>query len=185
MTFSHACEYSQKVVWRNISLGCIGTLWLDREDRRSRRLLHQTVDQWVLRILDRGPSLETQDNSSQHGKHSVFLDNLAQRTQDPKILRDQLLSALLGGRDTTSSLLSQTLRQLARRPDIWRKLRHESESLSPGPLTQKSMKDAHLARCCLQECTLPSPKWLIHLSPSFRCNSPSTLPRSPDKSALG
>lgn len=158
MTFSHACEYSQKVVWRKIALGWIGTLLPDREDRRSRRLLHQTVDQWVRRIVEQGPPLEVQKDSqkdpNQDRKHCIFLENLAQRTQDPKVLRDQLLSALLGGRDTTSSLLSQLFHTLARRPDIWQKLREEAKSLGPGPLTQESMKIAKFARQCLQECKI-------------------------------
>ena len=154
MTFSHACEYSQKVVWRKIALGWIGTLWPDQEDRRSRRLLHQTVDQWVWRIIQQGSPLEKQQDPDQDRKHCVFLENLAQRTQDPKVLRDQLLSALLGGRDTTSSLLSQLFHTLARRPDIWQKLREEAKSLGPGLLTQESMRKAKFARQCLQECKL-------------------------------
>ena len=188
MTFSHACEYSQKVVWRKIALGWIGTLWPDREDRRSRRLLHQTVDQWVWRIIRQGSlPQEKQKDPNQDRKHSVFLENLAQRTQDPKVLRDQLLSALLGGRDTTSSLLSQLFHTLARRPDIWQKLRSEAKSLGPGPLTQESMRNAKFARQCLQECKLSPFTSVVlpfHRLPFVRSSSPPT-PRSTHKPALG
>ena len=153
MTFSRACEYSQKVVWRKIALGWISTLWPDREDRRSRRLLHDTVDQYVQQIVQQKPQhplTEKQVDADQ--RDYVFLDSLAQRTQDPKVLRDQILSALLGGRDTTSSLLSNLFHTLARRPLLWRQLREEAASLSAESLTQDRLKKASLSRQCLQEC---------------------------------
>ena len=40
---------------------------------------------------------------------SVFLQALISKTQDPTILRDQLINILLAGRDTTGCLLSWTL----------------------------------------------------------------------------
>lgn len=39
----------------------------------------------------------------------VFLDALMKETQDPKVLRDQLLNILLAGRDTTACCLTWTL----------------------------------------------------------------------------
>ncbi len=148
-------SYSKRSVWWKLLLpGWIGTFWPDQEDRRSRRLLHETVDQWVWPIIQQGPPLEKPKGPDRDRKHCVFLENLAQRTQDPKVLRDQLLSALLGGRDTTSSLLSQLFHTLARRPDIWQKLREEAKSLGPELLTQESMRNARFSRQCLQECML-------------------------------
>lgn len=55
----------------------------------------------------------------------VFLYELSKQTQDEKILTDQLLNVLLAGRDTTASLLSITFLVMARRPDVWNKLRAE------------------------------------------------------------
>lgn len=89
------------------------------------------------------PLTEKQAHADQ--RDYVFLDNLAQRTQDPKILRDQILSALLGGRDTTSSLLSNLFHTLQRRPVLWRQLREEAISLGAEPLTQDRLKKASLA----------------------------------------
>jgi cytochrome P450 len=44
-----------------------------------------------------------------HGKRSVFLDLLAQRTQDRTEMRSQIINILLAGRDTTASTLSWVL----------------------------------------------------------------------------
>ncbi|KAF7712560.1 Uncharacterized protein PECH_005067 [Penicillium ucsense] len=55
----------------------------------------------------------------------VFLYELSKQTVDKTELTDQLLNILLAGRDTTASLLSITFFVMARRPDIWHKLRQE------------------------------------------------------------
>lgn len=55
----------------------------------------------------------------------TFLHALANLTQDRKILRDQILAILVAGRDTTASALSWVFYELARHPEITRKLRAE------------------------------------------------------------
>jgi cytochrome P450 len=50
---------------------------------------------------------------------------LAAYTRDRKVLRDQLVSILLAGRDTTASTLSFTFYELARHPEVFQKLRAE------------------------------------------------------------
>jgi len=61
-------------------------------------------------------------------KRYVFLDALAESTQEPQVLQDQVLSVLLAGRDTTSMLLSWATLCLARHPDVLRKLRAAIET---------------------------------------------------------
>lgn len=59
--------------------------------------IHRYVDQFI------GAALQNRENgevSKNQGKY-VFLAALAQDTQDAKVIRDQSLSALLAGRDTT------------------------------------------------------------------------------------
>lgn len=57
-------------------------------------------------------------------KHT-FLQGLANLTRDRKILRDQISAILMAGRDTTASALSWAFYELARHPEITRKLRAE------------------------------------------------------------
>lgn len=54
-----------------------------------------------------------------------LLKQLINDTSDESELVDQLFNVLVGGRDTTASLLSTQFHVLARRPDIWAKLREE------------------------------------------------------------
>jgi len=59
------------------------------------------------------------------GKKYVFLEELAERTQDPQVLQDQVLNVMLAGRDTTAALLSWTFLCLAKHPEVFKKLRAE------------------------------------------------------------
>lgn len=55
-----------------------------------------------------------------------FLEALAATgIKDRQFLRDQVVAVLLAGRDTTASSLSFTFQELAKNPDIVRKLRRE------------------------------------------------------------
>ncbi|TVY85472.1 Cytochrome P450 52A1 [Lachnellula suecica] len=53
-----------------------------------------------------------------------FLHALAGFTRDRQVLRDQLVAVLLAGRDTTASTLSWTFYELAKKPEIYQKLRN-------------------------------------------------------------
>lgn len=60
--------------------------------------IHRYVDQFIGAALRNGQNGVPAKNQ---GKKYVFLEALAQDTQDPIVIRDQSLSALLAGRDTT------------------------------------------------------------------------------------
>ena len=94
--------------------------WLanTREFRDASAYVRAYVDRFV------GAALTTTAGGDQEkGKTSVFLRGLAHATQDPVELRSQLLNILLAGRDTTASLLSFAVQQLARHPRVFAKLR--------------------------------------------------------------
>lgn len=55
----------------------------------------------------------------------TFLHALAGFTRDRQVLRDQLVAVLLAGRDTTASSLSWLFYELARHPEVVKKLRKE------------------------------------------------------------
>ncbi|KAL8882703.1 MAG: hypothetical protein Q9198_000336 [Flavoplaca austrocitrina] len=150
--FSDACEYTQKVVWRKIALGPKARLWPDSKDRQSRHFLHNIVDRYVEQsVLTQQQSTEKEKEAENKRRRYIFLEHLAERTQDRKVLRDQLLSTLLGGRDTTSTLLSNLFWILARSPSIWRELQKEANSPALQLLDMEALKKASLARQCLQE----------------------------------
>lgn len=73
----------------------------------------------------------------------TFLHALASYTRDRNVLRDQLVAVLLAGRDTTASTLSWIFYELARHPEVFKKLRQEIISkvgLEDAP-TYQHLKD--------------------------------------------
>ncbi|KAL8679577.1 MAG: hypothetical protein Q9224_007024, partial [Gallowayella concinna] len=87
--------------------------------------VHQFVDHFVNRGLEWQKKQETEKSVSKSGETYVFLHQLVKDIQDPIRIRSELLNILLAGRDTTASLLTNLWFVLARRPDIWTKLRVE------------------------------------------------------------
>jgi cytochrome P450 len=89
----------------------------------------------------------------------TFLHALASFTRDRKVLRDQLVAVLLAGRDTTAGTLSWTFYELARSPEITRKLREEiiqQVGLDRAP-TYEDLKSMKYLQVCI----------VIHLHTSY------------------
>jgi len=56
--------------------------------------------------------------------HLTLLHNLAFHTSDRKTIRDQLMSVLFAGSDTTASAMTWVIYELSRHPEVVTKLRH-------------------------------------------------------------
>lgn len=77
--------------------------------------VHQTLSLAPEEVEKRGKS----------DKGFTFLHALARYTRDPVMIRDQIVSVLLAGRDTTAATLSWTFYEMSHYPEIWAKLRKE------------------------------------------------------------
>lgn len=88
---------------------------------RGLKAMDQYVEPWITAAL----SLDESELQSKLEKKDTFLHALARRTKDRKVIRDQLISLLLAGRDTTSTTLSWLILELARNPAVLQKLRAE------------------------------------------------------------
>lgn len=82
---------------------------------------------------------------SRSEKSFTFLHSLAIFTRDPKIIRDQIMSVLLAGRDTTAATLSWAFYEISHYPNIYSKLRNEvlatiGEAKSPTYEDLRNMK---------------------------------------------
>jgi cytochrome P450 len=82
----------------------------------------------------------------------VFIHELAKQTNDKAQIRDELMNVLLAGRDTTASLLSNMFFEIAKRPDIWQKLREEVAMLNGRLPTYEELKNFRYLKWCLNEC---------------------------------
>jgi cytochrome P450 len=84
------------------------------------------------------------------------LNELAKETDNREELRDQILSVLLAGRDTTASLLSNMFWELARHPEVYAKLREEASFLGGREPTYEELKNMKYLKFCINECLSPS-----------------------------
>lgn len=131
--------------------------WLinPKEFRDANRTCHDLVDYYVNKALD--PNKTHKIKPAQDRERYIFLDEVAKDTQDPKLLRDQMLNILLAGRDTTASLLSSVFYLLARNPKVWAKLRSEiinkfgTLNEPRDEITFASLKDVTYLRYVLDE----------------------------------
>jgi cytochrome P450 len=133
--------------------------WIpDKKWRDGVKVIHKFADDIVAETL----RLHNNNDLEKHGSLSsptsgvkkeryVFLHQLVKQTQDPYTLRSELLNVLLAGRDTTAGLLSNTWHVLARRPDIWAKLRVEVDALGGEKPDYTQIKDMRYLRYVLNE----------------------------------
>jgi cytochrome P450 len=85
----------------------------------------KSIDNFVIPFVEQAlkPSMK-ETPAGPHDKYT-FLNALAEFTQDRQVLRDQVMSTLIAGRDTTGSALSWVFYELARHPKVVEKLRRE------------------------------------------------------------
>jgi cytochrome P450 len=86
------------------------------------------MDDYIQPYIQTVLSLTSDELANKTSKQDSFLDALARFTKDPRVLRDQLVAVLLAGRDTTAGTLSFCFFELARHPEVVRKLREEVAS---------------------------------------------------------
>ena len=87
------------------------------------KVINEFVNPYIDDTLRLSPEELATKTKSEEGY--TFLHALASFTRDRQVLRDQLVAVLLAGRDTTACTLSWTFYELARNPEIVRKLREE------------------------------------------------------------
>ncbi|KAI1245573.1 hypothetical protein MGN70_012463 [Eutypa lata] len=73
---------------------------------------------------------ENEKGLQNEGRKYVFLNELLKSGEPDEVIRDQLLSIFLAGRDTTTSVLSYLFSQLSRNPDIVAKIQREIQELN-------------------------------------------------------
>lgn len=87
----------------------------------------KTINDFVSTFIDRALALspEELEKKTNHDEGYTFLHAIAGYTRDRDMLRDQLVSILLAGRDTTACTLTWVIYHLSMDPAILAKLRQE------------------------------------------------------------
>ncbi|KAH7346609.1 cytochrome P450 [Rhexocercosporidium sp. MPI-PUGE-AT-0058] len=141
--FGRLFDLAQSRLGNRTRLGRLAPLYRDTEFDDACKFVHQFVDKIIFKALEKTHPQDPEKSIESKSERYVFLTEMLNSTRDPKQLRDELLNILLAGRDTTASLLSNTFHVLARRPDIWKKLKAEVDELQgvkPDYETLRNMK---------------------------------------------
>ena len=164
--FADAFGGVQRTVLDHLCVGWISKLLPEPRYRRRLRYLQHFVDQIIEERRARSEGVEKKEDV----RDSYLLDNLDEQILDPVKLRGQLMSLLVGGRDTTASLMSNFWHVLVRRPDIQEKLRAEIQHLGQKKPTYQDLLGIKYLRYCINECERSS-----NASPSLTSKPTNTL----------
>ncbi|KAK4695681.1 hypothetical protein P7C71_g2121, partial [Lecanoromycetidae sp. Uapishka_2] len=150
--FAEAFNRSQENISEGFRSGKIGQLLLynRKEHKGDIEFCHDFVDHFVRKGLEHRKTLDLEKAEKVEERY-VFLNELVKHTRDPIQIRSELLNVLLAGRDTTASLLSDVWFILARRPDIWAKLKAEVDALGGQKPTFQQIKDMKYLKWVLNE----------------------------------
>lgn len=125
-SFAQAFETSQEII---VGRTLKGYFWpatqLVKDDLEPQaKVIEKWLQPMITRVLSHRNDLRKAGMTSPI-EESTFLDYLAEHTEDPKTIHDQLLNVLLAGRDTTSCLLTYVTYLMALHPDVTQRLRAE------------------------------------------------------------
>lgn len=140
-----------------IRMGKLAFLYRDKDFDEACKEVHRFVDRIVHEALRATIPNDAEKPFGKEKERYVFLTELIKSTRDPKRLRDELLNILLAGRDTTASLLSNTMHALVRHPNVWKKLKAEIETLNGKKPDYETLRNLKYLKYVLNECTSPFP----------------------------
>ncbi len=161
MKFAASWNRGQEAIAEGSRSGILGRLLANRvQFKTDTQFVHEFVDKFVRKGLEFRKNMDVEKDGEER---YIFLYELVKQTCDPVQIRSELLNILLAGRDTTASLMSDVWFILARRPDIWQKLRTEVDALDGEPPTFQQIKDMKYLRAVLNESK--------HSFPSFTRNT--------------
>ncbi|KAL8753833.1 MAG: hypothetical protein Q9199_004770 [Rusavskia elegans] len=102
---------------------------------------HDFVDHYVKLGLEWQKKQDIEKSVSKNSERYIFLYELVKTVQDPIRIRSEVLNVLLAGRDTTAGLLTNVWFILAKRSDVWAKLRREVDALDGEQPTFEQIKN--------------------------------------------
>ena len=117
---------------------------------------HDFVDDFVRKGMEYRKTLDLSKGPPdvKPGERYVFMKELAKRTGNPIQIRSEMMNILLAGRDTTASLLTNIWFILARRPDVWAKLKAEVDEFGGEAPTWQQLKDMKYLKMVINESKL-------------------------------
>jgi cytochrome P450 len=96
--------------------------------------VHEFADIYVNRAIDHREKASSSDDGQDKSKRRTLLFNMAQATTNKTVLRDQAVQAMMAATETTASLISHVIRNLAMQPNIAAQVRADVLAVGDKPL---------------------------------------------------
>lgn len=119
--FAAAFDEVQRVQVLEGRLGPFRHYYPKTSKNRALKKLDKFMDPIITAVLELSP----EEIETKLSKSDTFIHALARFTRDRKMMRDQIMSLLLAGRDTTACTLSWLFLELSRNPRVVEKLKQE------------------------------------------------------------
>lgn len=157
--FSLAFDRSQRQIVADFVLGPLAAFRSRKNHADDRVIIFTFLNRNVERALS--AKKYAQDHTStagqpaadvDTGKRYIVLEELIEHTTDPIRLRDEMLSLLVAGRDSTASLLSSLWFCLSRNAVAYSRLQQEVEKLGTERPVFARLKEMKYLQACLHEC---------------------------------
>ena len=131
-------------------------MYRDKKWHEAIRIVHEQVDKYIDKAIEHQQQEKRAhiDNEAIEGESPdryILLNEMAKQTQDREDLRSQILAVFMPGRDSTGYALSNVIHVLARRPEIYQKLRQEVLSFQDEPLTFEVLKSMKYTQWVINE----------------------------------
>ncbi|KAJ6446821.1 molybdenum cofactor synthesis protein 2B [Purpureocillium lavendulum] len=140
--FTQSFEYALLSSASRARLGWLLLLLPDRKLAASVAYCKSYIDGYVAEALRRGKSRD---------RPYVFMNEMLDSGASHSQITEQLLAMILGGRDTSASTMSSMFWELARRPEVVRRLRAEVASLEGRRPTWEELKGLKYLNNVLKE----------------------------------
>ncbi|KAI9723677.1 MAG: hypothetical protein M1812_000977 [Candelaria pacifica] len=163
--FGAAFDYAQNNLGSPDTFGWQRHVFYFSKFSRSCRFVHSFIDEFVAKAqkeqqiksqvdksaTDADADDDNDNDNEKHPKRYVFLHELSKATNDPIQIRDESLSIMMAGRDTTANLLTTTFHILSRRPDIWTKLQSSIAPLNNEASTYETLRNIKYLKYFINE----------------------------------
>jgi cytochrome P450 len=152
LIFSKSFNFAQEDITIRTRYGIFDRFRKNEEGKKAIEICHAYIDKFVADALRFRQELDTEKGAGSKDEKYYFIQEVAKQTTDQKRIREELINILLAGRDTTASLLSNMFFEIAKRPDIYAKLRDEVATLEGRTPTYEELRNLKYLKWCLNEC---------------------------------
>ncbi|OSS54343.1 hypothetical protein B5807_00563 [Epicoccum nigrum] len=152
VVFGKMFNYAQDDIATRLRLGPLDRFRKNVKGKEAIQICHTYIEKFVDDAIKfKQEQDEEKKTGSQQNERYIFIHELAKQTQDRQRIRDELINILLAGRDTTASLLSNMFFEIAKRPEVYAKLRDEVAFLEGRAPTYEELRNLKYLKWCIDE----------------------------------